>query len=93
MRSKKLEIWNSWPNNFFSDEKTFKVTESYNHRNSRYLAIVDSNGDMAIDHTVRYATSSKHPESSMFLGAVASTGEVSPPIWFDGGYILTFDIE
>ena len=34
---------------------------------------------------------SKHPASAMFLGAVASTGEVSPPIWFPTGFRLGAD--
>ena len=33
----------------------------------------------------RYTARSKHPASVMFLGAVTSTGEVSPPIWFPQG--------
>ena len=31
---------------------------------------------------------SKHPAGAMFLGAVASTGETSPPIWFPEGFRL-----
>ena len=31
---------------------------------------------------------SKHPAGAMFLGAVASTGETSPPIWFPQGFRL-----
>ena len=37
----------------------------------------------------KYVPWSKHPGSSMFLGVVASTGEVSPPIWFKEGFRLT----
>ena len=31
---------------------------------------------------------SKHPAGAMFLGAVASTGETSTPIWFPEGFRL-----
>ena len=63
---------------FFSDEKNFTVSEAYNRRNARYVSF---DGDTPA-YNVRYATSTKHPASLMFLGVVASTGEVSPPIWF-----------
>lgn len=74
---------------FFSDEKTFTVSEAYNRRNDRYLAKVNDAGDLSVGPSIRYATSTKKPASAMLLGAVASTGEVSPPIWFDGGFRLT----
>ena len=74
---------------FFSDEKTFTVSEAYNRRNDRYLAIVDSDGDVDIEPGIRYATSTKSPSSVMFLGAVALTWEVSPSVWFKVGYRLT----
>ena len=64
---------------FFSDEKNFNVQEAYNRRNSRYVAILED-GD--VPYETRYATSTKKPAHLMFLGVVASTGEVSPPIWF-----------
>ena len=63
---------------FFSDEKNFNVREAYNRRNSRYIAV---DGD-PINYSAKYATSTKNPAAIMMLGAVASTGEVSPPIWF-----------
>ena len=37
---------------------------------------------------LKFVAHSKHPASAMFLGAVASTGEVSPPIWFPTGFSL-----
>ena len=36
----------------------------------------------------KFVARSKHPASAMFLGAIASTGEVSPPIWFPTGFRL-----
>ena len=36
----------------------------------------------------KYLARSKHPMGAMFLGTVASTGEVSPPIWFPKGFRL-----
>ena len=79
---------------FFSDEKNFNVQEAYNRRNSRYIVlensdVEDGGGDNDVDvdadgvpYNVKYATSTKNPASVMFLGVVASTGEVSPPYWF-----------
>ena len=68
---------------FFSDEKNFTVSEAYNRRNARYISL-EGNGDsnLGAPYHARYATSTKHPSSRMFLGVVASTGEVSSPIWF-----------
>ena len=39
----------------------------------------------------KYMPRSKHPAAVMFLGVVASTGEVSPPIWFPKGFRLNAD--
>ena len=39
----------------------------------------------------RYIARLKHPASAMFLGAVASTGKVGPPIWFPTGFLLGAD--
>ena len=36
----------------------------------------------------RFIACSKHPASAMFLGMAASTGEVSPPIWFKTSFRL-----
>ena len=38
--------------------------------------------------TGKYVPRSKHPAGAMMLGAVASTGEGSPPIWFPEGFWL-----
>ena len=65
---------------FFSNEKTFNVSEAYNRRNDRYLAAVGPDSTLEVEHNLRYATSHKKPASAMLLGDVASTGETSPPI-------------
>ena len=39
----------------------------------------------------RYVTTTKHPAAAMFLGVVASTGEVGPTIWYPQGYRLCAD--
>ena len=67
---------------FFSDEKNFVVDPSYNAQNDRWIRID------ATDHSAGYQATSKHPASAMFLGVVASTGEVSPPVWFKAGFRL-----
>ena len=48
-------------------------------------------GDFNALGGARYMPRSKHPASAMFLGAIASTGEVSPPIWFPSGFRLGAD--
>ena len=61
---------------FFSDEKTFVVDPSYNAQNDRWIRF-------DLDDPVpagKYLPRSKHPSGAMLLGAVASTGEKSPPI-------------
>ena len=75
---------------FFSDEKTFVVDPAFNPQNDRFICFYDSEDedsdkqdeqDEAGDRRRgRYVARSKHPAGAMFLGAVASTGEVSPPI-------------
>ena len=35
-----------------------------------------------------YLPRTKNPASLMFLGVIASTGEVCPPIWFPAGFRL-----
>ena len=37
----------------------------------------------------KFITKTKHPASLMCLGAVASTGEASPPIWFPTRFRLS----
>ena len=83
---------------FFSDEKTFVVDPAFNPQNDRYICFYDdsSEGDESEDdagdrpdrRSGRYVARSKHPAGAMFLGAVASTGETSPPIWFPQGFRL-----
>ena len=72
---------------FFSDEKTFVVDPSYNAQNNRWIRF-------DLDDPVpqgKYLPRSKHPSGAMLLGAVASTGEKSPPIWFPQGFRLNAD--
>ena len=90
---------------FFSDEKTFVLDPAYNPQNDRWIRFQNDdddddacNGsndseDEAGDHTSRgkYLPCEKHPGSAMFLGAVACTGEVSPPIWYPVGFRLGAD--
>ena len=59
-------------------------------------AIHDAAGDAPSnaagnDSSGRYIERSKHPASAMFLGASASTGEVSPTIWIHSGFRLDAD--
>ena len=68
---------------FFSDEKNFVVDPVYNAQNDRYIRFEEVDNDSG-----RYLARSKHPAAAMFLGAVASTGETSPPIWFPQGFRL-----
>ena len=57
-------------------KKTFVVDLAFNPQNDRYICFYedeDEDEDEAGDG--RYMARSKHPAGSMFLGAVASTGE------------------
>ena len=72
----------------FSDEKNFVDDPLFNHQNDRYIRLEDVNNNL---ESSRYLLRSKHPACAMFLGAVASTGEVSPPIWFKQGFQLDSD--
>ena len=74
---------------FFSDEKTFVVDPVFNPQNDRWVRLGPASGDA--DTSSKYLGRSKHPAGAMFLGAVASTGEVSPPIWFPEGFRLGAD--
>ena len=66
---------------------------TFNPQNDRYIRFeTDSDEEKdAADARPEYVPRSKHPQSAMFLGAVASTGEVSPPIWFETGFKLGAD--
>ena len=71
---------------FFSDDKNFVVDPVYNPQNDRYIDFYeDSDEDSEDEEGDRprarpcFIARSKHPASAMFFGAVASTGEVSPP--------------
>lgn len=68
---------------FFSDEKTFNVDPAINRRNDRFVDLGHNPEDPR-----RTVSRTKHPASVMFLGVIASTGEVSPSVFFDGGYRL-----
>ena len=78
---------------FFSDEKNFVLDPTFNPQNDRYIHFeTDSDEEKnPEDPRPEYVPRSKHPASAMFLGAVASTGEVSPPIWFETGFRLGSD--
>ena len=73
---------------FFLDEKNFVVDPVFNPQNDRFIRLNNFDDDK---DTGRYMPRSKHPASAMFLGAVASTGEVLPPIWFPEGFRLDAD--
>ena len=61
----------------FSDKKNWTVDQSRNARNDRYLAY-------AVDE-VPPINQTKHPQSAMMLGVVASNGKKMPPFWFPRG--------
>ena len=74
------------------------VDPAFNPQNDHYIEFYnsedeDEDEDEAEDRdrrcsSGRYLARSKHPAGAMFLGAVASTGETSPPIWFPEGFRL-----
>ena len=74
---------------FFSDEKNFCFDPVRNSRNVRYIRLEGSKIDEDVSTAAKFITKTKHPASLMFLGAVASTGETSPPIWFPTGFCLS----
>ena len=74
---------------FFSDEIFFVVDPVYNPQNDRWIRLEEAPNGMG--DAGKYVGRSKHPACAMFLGAVASTGEVSPPIWFPTGFRLDAD--
>ena len=78
---------------FFSDEKTFSVDPYRNRQNDRWIRLggPDSAVSAEVQSGDRYHTTTKHPAAAMFLGVVASTGEVGPKIWFPQGYRLNAD--
>ena len=71
----------------FSDEKTFVLDPPYNPQNDRWIRFVDEGGK----NEGKFMPRSKYPAGAMLLGAVASTGEKSPPIWFPEGFRLNAD--
>ena len=78
-------------NSFFSDEKTFVVDPSFNPQNERWIRFseYEDGGSGNLDGpTGKFIARSKHPAGAMMLGAVPSTGEWSPPIWFPEGFRL-----
>ena len=74
------------------------VDPALNPQNDRYIEFYSDeeedeedeagDGDRRRRSSGRYVARSKHPARAMFLGAVASTGETSPPIWFPEGFRL-----
>ena len=72
---------------------------AYNAQNDRWIRFDDPEeedeggaGDAGgVPPAGKFLPRSKHPASAMFLGAVASTGEASPPIWFPTGFCLCAD--
>ena len=74
---------------FFSDEKNFCVDPVRNNRNDRYIRLEDSEVDEDVPTAATFIRKTKLPTSLMFLGAVASTGEALPPIWFPTGFRLS----
>ena len=79
-------------------KKNFVIDPVFNPQNDRWIQFNEANSDDPDDTgdarnaadaaSGKYLARSKHPASAMFLGAVASTGEVSPPIWFSMGFRL-----
>ena len=61
----------------FSDKKIFTVNQAYNRRNDR---IIVNQGESAT-----LVSRTKHPQSVMVLGVVASDGHKCPPIFVPAG--------
>ena len=74
---------------FFSDEKNFCFDPVCNSRNDQYIHLEGSEVDEDVPTAAKFITKMKHPASLMFLGAVASTGEALPPIWFPTKFRLS----
>ena len=74
---------------FFSDEKNFCVDPVRKSRNDRYIRMEGSEVDEDVSTAAKFITKTKHPASLMCLGAMASTGEASPPIWFPTRFRLS----
>ena len=83
---------------FFCDEKNFVVDPTFNPQNDRFIRIGpacgapnEGEGDAEEGPRPQYMPRSKKPASLMFLGIIASTGEVCQPIWFPAGFRLSAD--
>ncbi len=79
-KGKKLLSWmksNSSIIRIFSDKKNWTVGQTRNSRNDRYLAYCVEE--------VPPINVTKHPQSAMMLGVVASDGKRMPPYWFPKG--------
>ena len=74
---------------FFSDEKNYCVDPVRNRRNDRYIRLASSEVDEDVPTAAKFITKTKHPVSLTFLGAVASTGKASLPIWFSTRFLLS----
>ena len=66
------------------------VDPVYNPQNDRWICIEDVGdaGNEDPTNTGKFIGRSKHPATAMFFGAVVSTGETSPPVWFKAGFRL-----
>ena len=72
------------------------LTHLHNSQNDRFVRFSKEgevgqgegpSGDPPRGNT--FVTKTKHPAGAMFLGVIASTGEVGPQIWWTQGYRLT----
>ena len=88
-KSKKVVNWLKRPGNgkkvkVFSDEKNFYVDQAYNRRNDRCVVQKDSEAIPVMK--------TKHPQSVMVLGVVASDGKKMPPYFFPEGLKINTDV-
>ena len=68
------------------------VDPAFNPQNDRWIRFGDEEGGGDLNGPPgKFLPRSKHPAGAMMLGAVASTGERSPPIWFPEGFRLDAD--
>ena len=73
---------------FFSDEKNFCVDPVRNSRDDQCIRFKGSEVNEDVPTAAKFITKRKHPASLMLLGAVTSTGKVSPPIWLPTRFCL-----
>ena len=70
---------------FFSEEKNFYVHPVRNSCNDWYIRLEGSEVNEDVPTAAKFITKTKHQALLMFLGAVASMGE----IWFPTGFCLS----